>query len=70
MILLPLPVFLSFPHAYPPFFRSQTIRRPPASFTTLFRYHTKLEIIMNIIGLIAAIASGVAQVRFSPCSGF
>ncbi|GAA6027193.1 hypothetical protein JCM8097_002472 [Rhodosporidiobolus ruineniae] len=37
------------------------VRRPPASFTDLFRYHTKLEILMNCVGLICAIAAGVAQ---------
>ncbi|GAA5851199.1 hypothetical protein JCM8547_004164 [Rhodosporidiobolus lusitaniae] len=38
-----------------------TIHRPPASFRDLFRFHTKLELFMNFIGIIAAVAAGVAQ---------
>ncbi|TNY20501.1 P-loop containing nucleoside triphosphate hydrolase protein [Rhodotorula diobovata] len=38
-----------------------TIKRPPCKFSELFRYTTKLELFMNAIGLICAIAAGVAQ---------
>ncbi|GAA5824101.1 hypothetical protein JCM11251_001522 [Rhodosporidiobolus azoricus] len=37
------------------------IKRPPATMKDLFRYHTKFEILLNVLGLIAAIAAGVAQ---------
>ncbi|GAA5899256.1 hypothetical protein JCM6882_009297 [Rhodosporidiobolus microsporus] len=37
------------------------IKRPPATLKDLFRYHTKMELIMNGIGLICAIAAGIAQ---------
>ncbi|GAA6048222.1 hypothetical protein JCM3770_006486, partial [Rhodotorula araucariae] len=38
-----------------------TIKRPPSKFSELFRYTTKLEMLMNCVGLICAIAAGVAQ---------
>ncbi|GAA5897055.1 hypothetical protein JCM8208_006155 [Rhodotorula glutinis] len=38
-----------------------TIKRPPSSFRELFRYTTKFELAMNFVGLICAIAAGVAQ---------
>ncbi|KZV69067.1 P-loop containing nucleoside triphosphate hydrolase protein [Peniophora sp. CONT] len=34
---------------------------PPISFTHLFRYSTKLELILDAIGIVAAIAAGSAQ---------
>ncbi|GAA5978101.1 hypothetical protein JCM11641_006626 [Rhodosporidiobolus odoratus] len=39
----------------------QVVKRPPASFKDLFRMHTKMEIFLNIIGLICAIGAGIAQ---------
>ncbi|GAA5842598.1 hypothetical protein JCM9279_003631 [Rhodotorula babjevae] len=38
-----------------------TIKRPPSKFSELFRYTTKFELAMNFIGIICAIAAGVAQ---------
>ncbi|BGP40022.1 hypothetical protein JCM10450v2_004002 [Rhodotorula kratochvilovae] len=38
-----------------------TIKRPPTGFRDLFRYTTKLELLLNGIGLLCAIAAGVAQ---------
>lgn len=35
---------------------------PPVSFTELFRFSTRFELILNAIGLTAAVASGSAQV--------
>lgn len=37
------------------------IKRPPAGFFELFRYSTKFEIFLNVVGIICAIAAGVAQ---------
>ncbi|KDR82180.1 hypothetical protein GALMADRAFT_240715 [Galerina marginata CBS 339.88] len=34
---------------------------PPVSFSQLFRYSTKLEIFLDVIGIVAAIATGAAQ---------
>lgn len=36
---------------------------PPVSYTQLFRYSTKLELLFDFIGIICAIASGASQVR-------
>lgn len=36
---------------------------PKASFTSLFRYATWPELFLNSIGIVAAVAAGVAQVR-------
>ena len=35
---------------------------PPISFTALFRYSTWPEILLDVIGILAAIGAGVAQV--------
>lgn len=52
-------------------FLSATIKRPPCKFSELFRYTTKLELFMNAIGLICAIAAGVAQPAcVFPCPRF
>lgn len=37
------------------------IKRPPAGFFELFRYTTKFELFLNAVGIICAIAAGVAQ---------
>lgn len=37
------------------------IKRPPAGFFELFRYSTKFEIFLNILGLFCSILAGVAQ---------
>lgn len=37
----------------------------PVSFFGLFRFSTRLEIFLDIIGIIAAVAAGAAQVRVS-----
>ena len=37
------------------------IKRPPAGFFELFRYSTKFEVFLNVVGIICAIAAGVAQ---------
>lgn len=37
------------------------IKRPPAGFFELFRYTTKFEVFLNVVGIICAIAAGVAQ---------
>jgi hypothetical protein len=37
---------------------------PPVSFTSLFRFSTRLEIILDFIGIFCAVVSGAAQVRF------
>jgi hypothetical protein len=36
---------------------------PPVPFPKLFRFHTKLDLVTNLIGLVCAIGSGAAQVR-------
>lgn len=35
---------------------------PPVSFLSLFRFSTRLEIVLDIIGVVAALAAGAAQV--------
>lgn len=35
---------------------------PPVSIATLFRFTTKFELLLNLVGLIAAAAAGAAQV--------
>ncbi|GAA5912585.1 hypothetical protein JCM5296_000742 [Sporobolomyces johnsonii] len=39
----------------------QVVKRPPATFTQLFRYSTPFELVLNLIGLICAVAAGAAQ---------
>ncbi|CEQ39138.1 SPOSA6832_00638 [Sporobolomyces salmonicolor] len=39
----------------------QVVKRPPATFTQLFRYSTSFELVLNFIGLICAVAAGAAQ---------
>jgi hypothetical protein len=36
---------------------------PPVPFPKLFRFHTKPDLIINLVGVVCAIGSGVAQVR-------
>lgn len=37
----------------------------PVSFTSLFRFSTRLEIFLDIIGIFCAVVSGAAQVRLT-----
>lgn len=37
---------------------------PPVSVFQLYRFNSKLEIFLNIIGIICAVCAGAAQVRF------
>jgi hypothetical protein len=36
---------------------------PPVPFPKLFRFHTKPDLLINLVGIVCAIGSGVAQVR-------
>jgi hypothetical protein len=37
---------------------------PPVPFSQLFRFHSKSDLAINLVGVVCAIASGAAQVRF------
>jgi len=47
-----------------------TLMSHPVSFFTLFRFSSRTEIFLNVIGLIAAAAVGSAQVRMLPIKIF
>ncbi len=45
----------------PAFLCSQITKRPPASIVELFRFATKTELLMNLVGVVAAIVAGALQ---------
>lgn len=43
--------------------KAAEVTLPPVSFFALYRFHTKFELFLNLIGIFCAICSGSAQVR-------